>query len=436
MANWFVRSGAAGTASGADWTNAKLTIAAAITAAAAGDTYFIADDHAETSASSISLGFKGGITTPDLIVCVDHTIASPGSADLKTTGQVTTTGTAASISLNGGHAYVYGIKFSCGTGASTQGININNSSTVQQVYDSCQFILAGTGSQSTNVASGINSRTRWTNCIVSFGAAGSTMGVVNGSGFEWTNTASAVNAAGTIPTTLFGGTNNSGTILIEGVDLSALGSGKTLVGVAATIADFTFKECKLGSAVTIASAPSAALAYVIDVVRCDSGNTNYRTERHIFFGDMTTETTIVRTGGASDGTTAFSFKVVTTANTKFTSPFNMPAIAIWNDTVGSSVTVTVEGIASAVPNNDEVYMEVEYMGDTASPQASRSTTRKALLATAAANTTSTQTWGGALTGKFKMAVTITPQQKGPITAYVRIPKTSATVYIDPMITLT
>lgn len=262
------------------------------------------------------------------------------------------------------------------------------------------------------------------------------MGIVNGSGFEWTNTPSAVNAGATIPTTLFGGTNNSGTILVEGVDLSALGSGKTLVGVASTIAYFTFKDCKLGSAVTVASAPSSALAYVIDVIRCDSGNTNYRTERHLFFGDMTTETTIVRTGGATDGTTGFSYKVVTTANTKFTSPFNVPPIAIWNDTTGSAKTITVEGIASAVPNNDEVYMDVEYLGDSASPQGSRATTGKVLLATAAANTASTQTWGGALTGKFKMAVTITPQQKGPITAYVRVPKTSATVYIDPFITVT
>lgn len=436
MANRFVRSAATGTGSGADWTNAHVTMTAAITASTAGDTFFVADDHAETSASSISLGFKGAINAPDLIVCVDHTITSPGSGDLKTTAQVTTTGTAASISLNGGHAYVYGIKFNCGTGASTQGININNSSTVKQVYDSCQFILAGTGSQSINVASGINSRTWWTNCVVSFGATGSTMGIVNGSGFEWTNTPSAVNAGATIPTTLFGGTNNSGTILVEGVDLSALGSGKTLVGVASTIAYFTFKDCKLGSAVTVASAPSSALAYVIDVIRCDSGNTNYRTERHLFFGDMTTETTIVRTGGATDGTTGFSYKVVTTANTKFTSPFNVPPIAIWNDTTGSAKTITVEGIASAVPNNDEVYMDVEYLGDSASPQGSRATTGKVLLATAAANTASTQTWGGALTGKFKMAVTITPQQKGPITAYVRVPKTSATVYIDPFITVT
>jgi hypothetical protein len=67
----------------------------------------------------------------------------------------------------------------------------------------------------------------------------------------------------------------------------------------------------------------------------------------------------------TDGTTTFSFKVVTTANTKFRVSISIfPPIAIWNDTVGSSVTVTVEGIASAVPNNDEVYMEVEYMGDT------------------------------------------------------------------------
>jgi hypothetical protein len=128
---------------------------------------------------------------------------------------------------------------------------------------------------------------------------------------------------------------------------------------------------------------------------------------------------------------------VTTSGANFNTPYEVAPIAIWNDAVGSAKTITVEAIASAVLNNDEVWMDVEYMGSTTFPVASRSTTSKAnILATGTANTTSSATWGGALTGKFSMAVTITPQQKGPITVYAKVAKASTTVYIDPLITVT
>jgi hypothetical protein len=430
MANWFVRSLATGTGAGTSWTNAATTLTAAITLSSAGDTFFVADDHAETSTAVVVYTFKGTAAAPDTIVCVDHTIASPGTGDIKTTASVAVTGTTGQLQMRG-YFYCYGIIWSNGTSTSAQPIQIAAGAQYTEHYEKCSFVLGGTGAQQLTINSGTDAHVRWTNCSVSFGATSHT--ITTGQGlFEWVNTPTGA-LVGSVPTNLFSG--QTGRMLVEGVDLSALGSGTNLMSAAALASPVLFKECKIGSLVTAAASLSQPSGSVI-LIRCDTGTANYRNEEYHFEGTGTTETTIVRTGGATDGTTGFSNKIVTNTQAKWACPYEMSPVAIWNDTTGSAKTVTVEGIASAVPNNDEVWMEVEYLSSATSLLGARSTTNKVVLATAAANTTSTSTWGGALTGKFKMAVTITPQQKGPFTVYVKVGKASTTVYIDPFITVT
>jgi hypothetical protein len=159
--------------------------------------------------------------------------------------------------------------------------------------------------------------------------------------------------------------------------------------------------------------------------------------RHRVSGTLDHEVTIVRTGGASDGTTPLSWKVTTTANCNYSMPFECPPIAIWNDTTGSAVTATVEGIwgGGAVPNDDDVWLDVEYLGDSSSPQGSFVNDGKAnLLASAAGQTSSSETWGGSTT-KFKLNVSFTAQQKGWVYGRIKVGKASTTVYIDPLVTL-
>ena len=70
-------------------------------------------------ASAITATFPGTSASPNFIYCVDHTIASPGTSDLKTGvaggGSVTTTGNSA-ITINGCF-YCYGVYFSAGDGS-------------------------------------------------------------------------------------------------------------------------------------------------------------------------------------------------------------------------------------------------------------------------------------------------------------------------------
>jgi len=223
---------------------------------------------------------------------------------------------------------------------------------------------------------------------------------------------------------------------LHGVDLSAAGSGKTLFPTITTFSGlYRMVNCKLNAAVTVAATP-ASPSHRIEVVNCDSAGINYRNEIYDYSGTLTTETTIVRTGGATDGVTPISWKIVTTANAKFAIPFVCPPIAIWNTSTGSPVTATIEGVAASLPTDQDIWVEVEYLGDPATPRASYISDAKAtVLTTAASQTTSSETWGGS-TAEFKLAVTFTPQMKGFVHARVKVGAASLTVYVDPKITLT
>jgi hypothetical protein len=185
---------------------------------------------------------------------------------------------------------------------------------------------------------------------------------------------------------------------------------------------------------------------VIQSVRCDSGATAYKSARYQYEGTETTETSITRVGGASDPTgQAQSRKIVTTANSQWLRPFKAEPYAIWNPTAGANVTVTVCGTinAGALPNNDDIWLEVEYLGSSASPLGTIVTTTKAnVLAANAAVASDGSTWNGGGSGAgwspFKLVATLSspqPGMAGYLHARVRAAKPSSTYYIDPQITL-
>ncbi len=176
---------------------------------------------------------------------------------------------------------------------------------------------------------------------------------------------------------------------------------------------------------------------------CDSGDTHYRYRKSTQFGTIQDETTLVRTGGASDGATTYSLKMVTNANSEYPiCTLDAPEIVQWNDTVGSAITATVEILfdSATALNDDEVWVEVMYLGTSGVPLASFISDEKAdVLATAAAQTSSSVTWtttGMSNPNKRALAVTLTPQEAGFLHCIVKLAKASTTIYLDPLITVT
>jgi hypothetical protein len=432
VASYYVYSGAGGAGTGADWANAFTTLDGAFSGKAAGDIFYVAHDHAQTQASALTLTSPGTDASPCFIYCVNRAgSVPPVSADLRATATVTTTG-ANILAFGTQTAYYYGIIFSSGSGATNTALNQNAGRRVR--FDACSLRAPGTTSSTAKINFGSTTGScELVNTTLHFGAAADGVGI--NTPLIWRNTASALGGT-TLTTGLFA--TGDAQIFLEGVDLSGLGAGASINrALSSRIRSMTLKHCKIGAG-AVADQPSTAsvLPYgSVNLIRCDSGDTNYRTERHCYMGSLTTETTIVRTGGASDGTTPISWKVVTTANSERIYPFEAFPISIWNETTGSAVTVTVECRGASVPNLDEMWMDCEYLGTSGFPQGNFSTTGHAdLLATGTANTSSSESWGGS-TSSFKLVATITPQEKGPITVYVKIAKVSSTFYIDPKITL-
>lgn len=457
MADWYVYSGATGTAAGTSWTNATTTLQAAITLGAAGDTYYVAHDHAETAAAATTITFKGTAAAIDRVICVDRAgSVPPVAADLRPptlsgttwtpTATITTTGANALTIAAGFYYYIEGITFSAGTGATTANM-------IFGVEAACYLKNCGvrklgtTGSATaiyfnTTTASRANSMI-WDNVFVQFGSTSDTFIPRGGVEFIWKNTEAAIQGA-TIPTTIFNTatSNTTNSITVDGVDFSAMGSGKNLTGANASSQRYKFINCKLSTTASVAtSSGTTPRGARTEAVISDSTSTGYRQEVYDYSATLTTETVIVRTGGASDGVQAISHKIVSTANAKALAPFESFPLAIWNTATGSSKTVTVEIVNDGTTlTNADIWLEVSYLSSSSTPLSKMATSGLATTLTTATNIpTSSVTWtttGLASPVKQYLAVSFTPQMVGYVRAVVKVAKASQTVYVDPKITIT
>jgi len=408
---------------------------------AAGERLFISNNSSESIAAALTIVSPGTLASPCQVLSANDG-AEPPTA-LTTTSVLTTTG-ASSLVLQGS-IYKYGVTFNVGTGGGTASLTLNNSASLSdsQRYVNCAFNLVGTSASALisvigNVAIDTGNVT-WENCTASFGATGQS--IKNGTGtFLWKG--GSITGA-TIPTSLIKASTStrSTDILISGVDLSPIGSAKNLVdvtGFAQGIIRFT--NCKLGSSVAFTTGTWGADGPKVIFENCSSTNTNYTFYYEDYTGSTREETTIVKTGGGSDGTTAWSMKMTSSANAKYPLlSLESPVLpAKWNTTL-TAITVTVDIIHDSITtlNDDEVWLEVEYLGTSGFPQSVFVSDAKAnVLATAAAQTASSATWtttGLTNPNKQKLNVTFTPAKEGYLLAKVKLAKSSYAVYVDPVL---
>jgi hypothetical protein len=422
---------------------------------AAGNTVYVGDNHAESQSTTINLNPQCTATTVSKILCHNHSgNYPPASSDLATGATISLTGNSNLGIAPTGPCYFYGITFKQGVGASTGAglvFNITTNGNGWICFDRCSLQIANTvnGAQMGigNIA-GTCFNTIFNNTTVSFGNVGDYINVLSNQ-FTWQNTGQVLASGSSVPTTLLNPINGSSslsTIVLEALDLSQLTGN--LIAWSASIqsgGSCLVKDCKLNASMAIPT--PAVTGAVIQFVRCDSGATAYKSARYQYEGTETTETSITRIGGAADPTgQAQTRKIVTTVNAQWLRPFKAEPYAIWNATTGANVTVTLYGTinAGALPNNDDIWMEVEYLGSSGSPLGTIGTTTKAsLLAANAAVASDSSSWNGGGSGAgwspFKLTTTLSspqPGMAGYIEARVRTAKASTTYYLDPMPVLT
>lgn len=507
MANIYVYSGAGGAGTGADWTNAFTTMTAAIAAAVAGDVFLLAHDHNQTQASLLTMTFPGTPANPNRVYSVNRAVPTPGGGDLLAGAKIATTGNNA-MAVHGS-IEVFGVRLTVADGANAPSLTLCGTANHRQVWRNCIIdFTQSTGAQTCFI--GVNTsetptEVLWTdNCQFLTGIATQVI-TCRETRFAWENSTSPVTAGANGSRHIIGGTTTEtgSHITIRNLDLSALTSASGIVLQRAAADQITVENCRLpaGAAdIYHATTPDTVtqVGFRLDILRSERlSGINYGQRRYAYGGSLKSDALVTRAGGASDGTTAFSWKIATGAESSWSLPFESLNFGAMNNVVGSALTVTVEGIANtaALPQNDELWLEVSGLTNATYPLGSMARSARANGLTTPANyATSTASWGataparanstayalgapiavasnsgrvffcttagttsgtepagyataidgGSVTDgsavfragwRFKMAATLTPAMAGPLMARIQAAEPSQTWYIDPAFTV-
>lgn len=378
--------------------HARLANAVASGWSVAGDVFYIANIHAETQASTLVIAFPGSYANPCMAYCVTQTTIPPTSANLvnaQSTPHATITTTGSNPMSMGGNARVDGITLAVGTASAAVNLTLGQiGGNLILANSAVQFFGSGSNGVVFGNYSGVV-KLDWINTTLQSGSSGN-CGISNTGNnaavFNWKHTPSAIQGTA-VPAVLFG-VALALPVTLEGVDLSAMGTGKSIISSIGAPLKIYLKDCKLGSGVTVVGSVTVSGAEVYNI-RSDSAGTNYRLDKYLYQGTQLTDTGVIRTNGANNGVVGFSYNVTTTANSKWFAPFEAVAIPIHNSVTAATVSVTLEGIwnSATLPNNDDVWIDISYMGSSASPQESFATGSKANnLSAGTALLASAQAW--------------------------------------------
>lgn len=440
MANIFTRStDGVDTDDGSTWALAKATLTGAAAIDVAGDIIHVSQAHSEATAAGVTLPFAGTPAAPVSVLCVDDSAGTPGT--LAETAVVATNGSSFTLTINGS-LYAHGITWQCGTSGSSISLAAGGGATVQ-TYKRCVFDLRGTNNGVRISAGNQNAPVKmtWEETAVRFAAAGA--GITIGSDFHWRG--GEVASGGIAPTSLFfGGGGRQCDAMIEGVDFSNLGTAFNFVGVTTSAGKIIIRNCKLPASWSGALVLTPPPGLRVEMHNCDSIDTNYQLWVEDYAGSIKTQTlTLVRSGGATDGATPYSWKMATSANAAANGiALESPELARWNSTVGAPVTVTVDVLhdSATALTDGEIWLDVQYLGTSGVPLSLFASDAKAgPLAAAVAQAASSATWdstGMAIPNRQKLSVTFTPQEAGYLHAKVVLAKPNVTVYVDPKLQVT
>ncbi len=428
MATRYVWSGAGGAGTGADWTNAHTTFAAAITASTAGDLFLVDSTHSESNASAQTLTFKGTSAAPDTVISVLQATGVP------TQGAVFITTGANNIIING-TAYFDGLNLTAGNSTNASILQLGASAGNNQHFRNSTITLSN-NTASRISAAGSAGRLVFEKNVQIVGANANNWVRVNGAGhFIWRD---SVPWSGTIASHL-ADSSAGGTYFFEGCDLSAFAS-KTIRGSVATVISYvTLVNCQLISSLAIGTFSNRA--DYVRIINCANADGKNRTEYHDMSGAATLDRTTYRTGGASDGVDPFSFKLVSTADASRYFPCQSQDIAFNVASTGSK-TVTlhiVNGTGAGVTLTDaQCWIEVDYLGTATSLDTSVIDDANVLQAAGANQTTSVEAWTQALSTPVyqQLAVTFTANSVGMHRLRVKLARASTTIYACPKVVVT
>lgn len=427
----------------ANWSGCAATIAAAIAVTVAGDTIYIDKAHTESGAGATRTWPGTGSNPNRILVGTPDTVGGTGLTSLDAATGVTDN--QSSTVVWNGSFYAYGVNITM-TSAASQFLSIGRSSANVQEWENCKFRITG-GSGTSHIRFGADTASTHTlitlrDCQLRFSNTAQRCRL-NSRGFIY----GLSHDAGSTPVGVFECPNDDNGVMwrIAGYDFSDRTATMNLLqGITGNgVIYVEFDRCRAPSGWSGSPCASALRAGAeVRATNVDDGSTNYVYFGKQLSGVIDTETTIVRTGGASDGTTPFSLKLVSAAASGWpVHPLRFECKPVWLTTAGGTQTVTIEIVTDGVTlNNDEIALGASYLGTSTAPLGAHVSTRKSMIAAAAAVPSSSVAWtttGLASPVKQKLALTFGGLQKdGWVVPLIELYKPSTTVYVDPKPTVT
>ena len=419
--------------------HARTVNAGTATWGVAGNDFYLADNSNEVSSATVAINI-GSTTSPCRFFSVDRssiTTLKAGASIKSTANSLLAIGIGTVGSLS---SYWWGVAFIASGNINSAMVSVGANVANIHRFDNCNFVLdtgtiAGAFISLGTTASG-SVGLELNNCTFTF-ALSSQFLALGGCVVAWRNTPDPC-ILGAVPTTFLRPTAAApATLLCEGVDFTALG-GNILCANNNSGNNFTFKNCKMHTGVVVSGPTNSMPTINYDLINSDKGGLIYRNERYNLNGTQTTSASVFRSGGAVDGGMPVSHNFSSSTFARPWKPFSALPLVIWNDVVGSSVTLTLYGYMAfglPVPFNDQFWFDVEYMGSTLTPIASfvsNGLPTQLTAHTVVAVADPISIWNGVVGSStpFSLSATFTPQQKGYLTIY---PKLGAgqTVVIDP-----
>ena len=432
---------ASGLNDGTTWANAWQTFAAAIAGLGAGETLYIKGTG--TDGATINDAFNGTKDNPCIIIGVTiGTSAEPPTASDVVANRAATlpsvnVGGVDDIVISGGWAYVWGVNFTC-----LDNMFLITPSHGGLIAEECIFTCTdemrfGEESEITMI---------WHNCNYVPVDAGSFFNFTGGT-FEWHG--GSVDAAVTPTSGLFRFGD-------AGAGISATFVGVDLTNVTGILFDWTtdfgrsnkvkLENCKMASGFTLGTRADADGWNTMVEANASKAGTGVSSHvpdmrKESYLGLIESETTIIRTGGASDGTNTFSIKMTPDDNVTYERYVGLRSYPLhgWlNSTSAVTVTIYVYN-ATADVQDDEVWADLFYAGNDSAQYAIKSTRLSTPLVTPSNLSDDTSLWPATAAFAQKLTFSITADHVGPMFAYVYYGKDTTSLpplYVDPVLYVT
>ncbi len=453
MTDRFVRGTTGNNAnSGADWNNAKQSVAGALAIASSGDTVYVDNGESFTATAAITWTPPAGGNVA-IISCVrSGTTTVAWDASTGTGAGAAESVGAASNAFNladsaGSSMYVFGMTLNGGTNVNSAcSIGILSASAASSAYlNYCTFDLKAAATATINFyvgSSSIAPNITCANCtfICSGSRAGTFLSFSNSNCVFINPTFSTT--GGTKPAVLMGPTSTaSTTIIVQDGDLTGYAvSGGAYFAATTYRMNILVQNCKISATPAILSGTLSSSSS-ITLRNVDSADTINVFQYQTLYGTLTVDATTYLTAGLQFNATGVSWKIVTSASANEFTPFVSPVTEIWcTSTAAQTAEIEIVRNSATALTNREIWSDMSYSATAAFPTYAYATSRNTAPYSSAGvdQATSSAAWTG--TGGFgnvtkqKLQIGFTAAEIGLLQSRVFVGKATETVYLNSTIT--